>query len=691
MKRFALNSTLAMAAIVAIVGCGGGGGDKVDTPTSDETVKGSVNGKVILGDVSEASLTLYGLDGEELGTASTGSDGSFKIDTELKAGKTIVRLVAKGGTYKSEADGKEEAAGELCTVFEYDPSSSADIILSALTTYACEFAYKSGKSSADTKADIEKAYKELAEIFGFDDDVDFSTLIPELTKAGLTSGDAKAKLALIFGMFEKLADRLGMTPKDLYDALSKDFADDGEFGTYYADFLAALEAYLNADGTDLADKGFKDDAKDSEAITGIRAGIVTKAPASSGINVASSGAVTTLSFKGKQYVYIAARSKGLVGYDITDPATPVEQNLTTLNATLSTEGMKNIGGVVPVPGKIDPTVMVYDYSQKKVFFINVESGAILGSTEVDVSTTQGFSGGSAYISSGIPDPIRDGVWLATTDGYWFVDASTYTASATPIALANDQIITENIGADISQNLLFSPNYGAGYGGGLQLVNVDTNKAYSLAQNTWNTTIGLLPGMASADAGAVDTTYHIGIVAPEDSRDLGFIDLSDETKFSFHDANSTFSIVGDINSTITSFNVGGPAGGYPVLSNVAVDSTTHLMLLSAGYSTVIGVAKLEEPVAGTPWTPISKRAYYNGTYGEYSYARDPHAAGVVNSVNNHKSYGYILSDDGYVLQIDMQAFLDADITDAAGETYDSYLLSTSPFEAGGSVQRLEISN
>jgi len=684
MQKFVLNSTLAMAAMVAIVGCGGGG---VDDPTGD----GTVAGKVILGNVAGASVTLYGLDGRELGTASTSSDGAFKMDTELKTGKTVVRLVAKGGAYKSEADGAEKDAADLCTVFEYDPSSSASIILSALTTYACEFAYKSGKSEAETKADIEKAYKELAEIFGFDDGVDFSTLIPELTKAGLTSGDAKSKLALIFGMFEKLAERLGMTPKELYKKLSADFADDGEFGTYYADFLAALEAYLKADGTDLEDKGFKDDADGSKAVTGIRAGIVTKAPASSGINVASSGAVTTLSFKGKQYVYIAARSRGLVGYDITNPATPVEQNLSTLNATLSTEGMTNIGGVVPVPGKVDPTIMVYDYSQKKVFFVNVESGAILGSTEVDVSTTQGFSGGAAYISSGIPDPVRDGVWLATTDGYWFVDASTYTAAATPIALANDQIISENIGADISQDMLFSPNYGARSGGGLQLVNIDTNKSYSLAQSTWDTTIGLLPGMTYADAGAVDTTYHIGIVAPEDQRSLGFIDLSDKTKFSFHDANSTFSIVGDINNTIASFDVGGPAGGYPVLSNVAVDSTTHLMLLSAGYSTVIGVAKLEAPVAGTPWTPISKRSYYNGVRGEYSYARDPHAAGVVNSVSNSKSYGYILSDDGYVLQIDMQAFLDANITDPTGIAYDSYLLSTSPFEAGGSVQRLEISN
>lgn len=683
MHRFIKKGILAAAMVFSMIGCGGGS-NPPETGTGDH-----IRGKVILGEVSDATVRLYGLSGNLLGEATTDIDGSFEIDTNI-SGKRIFRLISKGGKYKSEADGTDKDAGELCTLFEFDPNIDKDIVLSALTTYACEYAYKSGKPVADIKNDLEKAYKELAEIFDLGTGVDFSTLIPKLTKDGLASGDTEAKMALVFGMFEKLAERLGLAPKALYESLASDFADDGAFGKYYADFLAALESYLSANDTELAEKGLKGDAKNSDAVKGIRSGIVAKAPASSGINVASSGAVTTLSYKGKQYVYIAARDKGLVGYDITDPTSPIEQNLTLLNDEIEGRGMSSIGGVVPIPGKADPMLMVYAYDKKEVLFVNIDTKIISGSTEVNVTSTQSFSGGSAYISSGIPDPIRGGVWLATKDGYWFVDTTTYVAESAPISLANNQIISENIGADISQNILFSPDYGAGSEGGLQLVNLTDAKSYSLDQTEWSSTIGSLPGMFSADSGAVDTAYHIGIVGPEDSYKLGFIDLSDMTKFSFDDANRTFSF-GENNNTITSFDIAGPGGGYPQISNIAVDSETHLMLLSAGYSTLIGVAKLEAPTARVAWNPISKRAYYNAVYGEYSYAEDPHAAGIVNSVYNGKSYGYILSSDGYVLQIDMQAFLDAGINDDTGSSYDSYLLSTSPFDANGSIIKLAISN
>jgi hypothetical protein len=499
-----------------------------------------------------------------------------------------------------------------------------------------------------------------------------------------------------------------MTPKELYEALAEDFSD-GEFDgkvddkpikgasiTPYSDFMASLDTYKSkSSGTELADKDLVDIAKSSLAAETIASGIVKFAPASSGLNVTSSGAVATLSYASKQYVYVAARNRGLVGFDITDPSNPIKIDLSTLNTEIKST-LNEVGGVVAVPGKKDPIVMVYDYSSQDVLFVDVSSQSIVKSIEVPVSATQSFSGGMAYISSGIADPVHSGVWLATTDGYWFVDTNTMQAdSDVTVALANNQIITENIGADISQNMLFSPNYGAGYGGGLQIVDTNTKTAYALDNEAWSNAIGHLPGMYFADAGAVDNSYHIGVIMPEDANQLAFINLSDMDKYKFEitaDGNHTFNAAdGNISKLVSSFDMVGPAGGDSLeLSNAAIDSETHLMLLSAGYSTAIGVAKLELPDKSGEWTPISKRAYYIGEYGEYSYARDPHAAGVVNSVTNHKSYGYILSDDGYVLQIDMQAFLDSEVQDSTGESSNSFALRETPFnDTNGSIKRLEI--
>jgi len=701
--------TVGLSIITAslLVGCGGGGGSS-ETPDNSNPDTGGltkVGGDIVLGKVHDASISLVGFDGKKYATAKTDSEGHFEFDVNLTK-KMFYKIISDGGKYKSEADtdGAEKDAGRLCALLSIEPSSDLDdIVVSALTTYACEYV---GDSSDDVDTKIKDAYKKLAEIFGLSTE-DFINVLPELSKEGLAKGDIASRVAILYGMFEEMATRLGLAPSALYAILAEDFSDgefdgkagakdiDGASTTPYSDFLASLDAYRSrTTGTELADKGLVDDATDSDALKGITKGLVTFAPASSGVNVSSSGAVATLSFDSKQYVYVAGRDKGLVGFDITNPDKPLNVDLSALNSAISTKGLSSVGGIVAIPAKADPIVMVYAYDNQNVLFVDLNKKEVIKKVEVKVSARQGFSGGAAYISSGIADSVHHGVWLATTDGYWFVDTDSMTAALAPVGLANGEIISENIGADISQEMLFSPNYGSGYGGGgLQLVDTENKKAYALDSDAWSNTIGTLAGMYSADAGAVDGDYHIGVIMPEDTSYIGFIDLSDMSKYSFvedKDGNATFNAKdGDISKLVTSFNLNSLAGGSAVLSNVAIDSQTHLMLLSAGYSTTIGVAKLEAPSKDGSWNPISKRAYYNGQYGEYSYAEDPHAAGVVNSISNGKSYGYILSSDGYVLQIDMEAFLDSKVKDATGETDNAYTLESSPFEKGGSIKRLEI--
>ncbi len=344
-------------------------------------------------------------------------------------------------------------------------------------------------------------------------------------------------------------------------------------------------------------------------------------------------------------------------------------------------------------------VALYSYSSQKVLFANLKTQAIVSTVDVNVSSMTSFSGGSAYISSGIPDVKHNGIWLATTAGYWFVNTDTYTADATPVSQALGQYIAENIGADMSRNILFSPNYGSGYGGGLQIVKTDTQKAYALSPTTWANQIGYISGMAKADAGSVDSTYGVGVITPEDSETLAFVDLSNmDSNYTFNDTNEsnmTFTPKDSetASTLISSFNIAGAGGGSPVISASAIDSETHLMLLFAGYSETIAVAKLQARDANGTWIPIAKRAYYNAGYGgEYTEAHDPHAGGVVHSLTDDKSYGYLLSGDPYpdaVIQVDMQRFLDANVTDPTGAATDAWKLAQSPFDDNTTARRLLI--
>ena len=190
-------------------------------------------------------------------------------------------------------------------------------------------------------------------------------------------------------------------------------------------------------------------------------------------------------------------------------------------------------------------------------------------------------------------------------------------------------------------------------------------------------------MNYADAGATDSNYHIGIITPEDGKDLAFIDLSDLSKYTFDDNTSRFTPNDSETNTqmISTFNIPGSAGGNVVISGVAVDSETHLALMYAGYSRTIAVAKIEpRDPSSTSWNPVSKRTYYTAGYSEYSYARDPHAGGVINSITDGKSYGFMLDgSNAKVIQIDLQKFLDANVSDASGATLDSFKLEQTPFD------------
>ena len=375
-------------------------------------------------------------------------------------------------------------------------------------------------------------------------------------------------------------------------------------------------------------------------------------PKATGLAAGSSGAISTLAFAGKQWLFLAARSQGVVAIDITNPdaAAPQVKQWSTLVAT--NFGGLEIGGVVPLLGAAKPQLLVYAYGSKHIALIDADTGAVDYEADLPLLATSpvSFSGGSAYIAGAIPDTGRDGVWLATADGYVFFDRATRTLK-TKFVLDAPAELAENLGGDVSAGYLFAPNYEIG----IQLADLTSGKSYYMDGAALNS---IFPSIGEPDGGAVDAGYQVGIVTDEDTSQVGFINMTTIVKTEATSGRNKFAAgVGGF----VPLNLGGAT-----LSGSAVDSDTHQVLFMAGYSNDIVVGQLQDPKAAS-WAGLSDWRTQNNLTG-YSYARDPHAVAVVKNLANGKAYGYLL--DGGLrksLQVDMSGILAQPADTSAAES------------------------
>lgn len=690
-------------------------------PPPEATI--GISGTVVDGPVDGAAVIAYavdalGSDGAQLATATSAADGSFTLELS-EAPEAAVRIRSSGGTYTSEADTATTHDGsELSVLLESVPEDGlTGIAITPLTTIvdrrastllgltAASAAYKALADSS------EQAESEVKGFYGFSSDAPkFSLLKPDF----LGGSGHGAKLGLVIGAFQELGRRLDRTPGAVLRAIGEDLSDgepDGRnfdepifFGdgdpapgtTTTADFLGALSSYIdpNNSSTILAENEVE---LDDDLVEDVRGAVVEEAPPSVALQIGSSGAVTVISSEGQQIVYVAARDEGIKAVDMTDPANPVLLPLDDLNAALAAleTPVTNVGGVVAVPGAATPQVILYSYSEPYVVLADVQNELVLAAVDLSeaLTTMTGFSGGSAYISSGIPDPTRGVVWLATGDGYYPFNYTSHELEA-PIPLVNDQIVAENIGGDIGSDMLFSPNYGAGSGGGLQLVNLVERQAYSLDDDQYQSLFAIPSGTASfpfgiADGGAVDSVLNVGVVTGEDTPYIGFLDMGDLSQFSFDAATSSFSVLGE---GLTAVIDSSDDSGNPVISGAAIDSQTHLALFMAGYSRTVMVGQLDDPAnpAGDSWVGMTDWAFYNASSSEYDYARDPHAVGVVQALADGRSYGFLLSDGYAILMIDMAAFLEAPRMETgrhlAATPFDETIIKSISFATTSSLKR-----
>ncbi len=687
----AVRAALACTSVLVLMGGCGGSDDNNNPPAGGSSGGGAgggsgttISGSVIKGPVSGSKVTAYVLNadgtlGIALGDAATTTgSGAFTLTlTSMPSGP--VALVATGGTYVSEVDGATVAKasdliGIVAGVTASGVSGVAITPLSDLLAARARVLAGGGTAMSDALAAAEALVKTTYGIKG----ASLGFIVPTFDKASI--GTDGFLLGLVLGSLDKCDAAVPALRGSLFAALAADFSDgvfDGKkagvaitvgggssalsstAGT--SDFLSCVSGYI-ASGKALTDAGISaaDVAGTASTVRTAVAGSPAT-PKSTGLSASSSGAISSLAYGGKQWVFIAARSQGVVAIDVTDPTNPAP-TVRAYTGLVANFGGREIGGVIPLQGADHPQLLVFAYGSKHIALVNADTGAVEYEADLPLAATSpvGFSGGSAYIAGAIPDTGRDGAWLATADGYVFFDRATRTLTTT-YPLGTGSQLAENVGGDVSHGLLFAPNYTPA----IQLVDLVAGKSYYLEGAAFNAAFPSAPGSTSTalyepDAGSVDTGYQVGIVTNEDTDDVGFINLKTIVKTDVAGGRSTFAPAAGGTATLKL--------NRPTLSGSAVDSDTHLALFMAGYSSDIAVGQLQDPasvVAGGTWTGLTDWRYIRSLPG-YSYARDPHAVAVIKNLSDGKAYGYLL--DGGVrksFQIDMAAVLAAPAVGTTG--------------------------
>lgn len=686
--------------------------DTDDRPAPGSSADGpAISGAVIAARVRGSRVKAYKLrsDGErdeEIGSATTNDAGGFTMTLDSPPNGPI-ELEAVDGEYESEADTriKRTKVRMRALIPSVPAEGDTGLVATPLTTIAAARAMELADGAPNLAAAIDMGDDEIREVFGIGGE-SLTKLVPDIKATG-----DEAAAAVVLGALEDLAIKKSKEGADIVTALAADLSDgvpDGKkddtpvmfegttetipptLGT--ADLLASVTSYTDP-ANDNTDRGANPPPVDPAATAAVREGVVAAAPPSAGLSVSSSGAIASLAFDGRQVVYVAARGSGIKALDITDPANPTVDLLSTLNGRLAalTPAFSDIGGVLGVSGAATPQVLLFDYNQSRVVVVDVRDQTIVRDTDLSgvVRTRTSFSGGRAFVSGGIPDPTRGVIWLAATDGYIPYDIATFT-TGTPIALQRGNIVSENIGGDVSSNLLFAPNYGVGFGdGALELVKLDERKSYVMRDSDFQSLfsagdVGNGIPFGIVDAGSMDSIYKVGVLTGEDTERVGLIRLGDMSKFQFTTtpASGTTPELNEFTVTdptvAVAFSVDSTA--RPQYAGSAIESTNHLALLMAGFSNDILVAKLDDPASAT-WKGFADWKQYEATSTEYDQAFDPHAVGAVLAAANGRSYGFMLSGNPgtEVLMIDMQSYLDAEAQGTEGDA--AHRLAVSPFTNG----------
>jgi len=674
--------SIASCALV-FAGCGGSSNGKTSGP--------ALTGKVIAGPLNGGTVTAYSMQGDgsngaSLGAATTAADGSFNLTLE-PAPAGGVRLVASGGSYASEANLSSVISGAaLSAVLPSVPAAGASgLVVTPLTTFADHntMALLAATPATSLASAATTAEAAVSKIYGLQGGSPLATLEPDFSAA---SGDA-ATASLVLGSLEQLAVLVGKAPAQVTNAIAQDISDgvlDGKAAggaaikyassdtapapstLASAQFLNAVTSY--ADPANTKTQASKNGVVYStEIVTALRGAVVRSSSNSSGLDISSSGAITSLTFADatgatRQTVYFAARSVGLKALDFTSPSTPTAIDLTALNTALrggASPLLHSVDGAIAVPvGGANPQVLLYSFGSKTVALVDASTNTLIASKALTIPSAMTCSGASAFISGGVADTVgAEGlVWLTTGAGYLPVSvAGGVIAEQAAVGAANGVAMSENVGASVVDRALFAPGYcdysSAGKSAttpGLTLFDFDKKQAFSLDAADYR---GLAFGnFDDPDAGAVDTAFKVGIVVQEHSKQFSFIDLRGLTNPALYSFNTSLATVTPQApktqlKTIT-------LSDLPSVSGVNINSAAHLAFIIEETGDHLAVASIDDPAnpasPAAGWAGFTDYRFENGAGAltgsptPFCAASDPHSEATISHFSNGRTYGFALN-------------------------------------------------
>jgi hypothetical protein len=311
-----------------------------------------------------------------------------------------------------------------------------------------------------------------------------------------------------------------------------------------------------------------------------------------GSSATASGSVDLYSKDGTTYVL----TPGAAGDGTVNLLTLPNTSGAVINTPVTTS-LNAISGISVDP--VNDVGMAFDYNEGKISLFNKLSTTTTPAQEVgtyDTLTTCSLSfssGASICIAGAIMNPANKTMILATGDGFEILD---YTDPAAPVKIREiPSLQADPNGVEIMENFAFDPalpignlNYamiitGGGQNGPghvMELVDADTGQVYHPDAST----VALLPLTDYIDAAAVDTNFHVVVLAEEEASSTYLINLKAATL----DASAgTYSLPAKAVKHINQ---------YFKYTNLAIESTNHLVMMGkgcGGTDTVIGL--LEDPL------------------------------------------------------------------------------------------------
>jgi hypothetical protein len=404
----------------------------------------------------------------------------------------------------------------------------------------------------------------------------------------------------------------------------------------------------------------------------------TPPPPIVGSSGTASGSVGIYTYDGATYVLTpgAAGGKGTVNL-LTLPNTGGAVGAISVPQLLKTSiptSLTTISGISVDP--VNDVGISFDSNDHQISVFSLSTAQEIGTYDTQTAHPLTFSSGLPLIAGAIMNPADKTIILATGDGFEILDYADPAAPAKIREIPSLQSDPVN-GVEVMENFAFDPALPIGdatyaliiTGGGqagpdhaLELVDAETGQVFRPDAST----VALLPLNDYIDAAAVDTSYHVVVMAEEEGSHTYFIDL----KAAVLDASSG------------TFNLPAAAVGHISLyfkyTNLAIESTNHLVMMGkgcGGTDAVIGL--LEDPSIALTFgleAPVAMPVDTDDAGNTVTWAGwcDPHGAAAYLTSNNHLTspkvaMGLWLNASGdHVAVINLQNVLDGTLS---SETYD----------------------